>query len=109
LPAGLSFNAGTAAIAGVPTLGGTFAFAVQVMDNNSVTASKQFTLAVKSNLSITTAAPLPDATAGSAYVRSLTATGGVPPYIWTGKTGWLPPGLVFDPATSAITGTPNAN
>ena len=77
--------------------------------NNSVTASKQFTLAVTSNLSITTASPLPDATAGSAYARSLTATGGVPPYLWAVKTGSLPPGLVLDPATGAISGTPNAN
>jgi hypothetical protein len=109
LPAGLSFNAATATISGVPTLGGTFAFAVQVMDNNSVTASKQFTLAVTSNLSITTASPLPDATAGSSYVRSLTATGGVPPYLWAVKAGSLPPGLVLDPATRAISGTPIAN
>jgi large repetitive protein len=109
LPAGLSFNAGTATISGVPTLGGTFVFAVQVTDNNSVTASKQFTLAVTSNLSITTASPLPDATAGLSYTRSLTATGGVPPYLWAVKTGSLPPGLVLDPATRAISGTPNAN
>jgi hypothetical protein len=109
LPAGLSFNASTATIAGVPTLGGTFAFAVQVMDNNSVTASKQFTLAVTSNLSITMASPLPDATAGSSYASSLTATGGVPPYLWVVKTGSLPPGLVLDPTTRAISGTPNAN
>ena len=71
---------------------------MQVTDNNSVTASKQFTLAVTSNLSILTASPLPDATAGSAYARNLSATGGVPPYVWTVKTGALPPGLALDPA-----------
>ena len=60
LPAGLSFDAGTAKISGVPTLGGSFTFTAQVSDNNSVTASKQFTLAVTSNLTITTTSPLPD-------------------------------------------------
>ena len=109
LPAGLSFNAATATISGVPALGGNFTFGVQVTDNNSVTASKQFTLAVTSNLTITTASPLPDALAGSSYARNLSATGGVPPYIWTVKTGSLPPGLALDSAASAITGTPNAN
>jgi hypothetical protein len=109
LPAGLSFDAGTAAISGVPTLGGSFTFAAQVMDTNSVTASKQFTLAVTSNLTITTASPLPDATAGSPYTRSLSAAGGVPPYVWTVKTGSLPPGLALDPASNAIAGTPTAN
>jgi hypothetical protein len=108
LPAGLSFDAGTATISGVPTLGGSFTFAVQVTDNNSVTASKPFTLAVTSNLTITTASPLPAATAGSPYTRSLSAAGGVPPYVWTVKTGSLPPGLAIDPASNAIAGTPSA-
>ena len=109
LPAGLSFDAGTATISGVPTLGGSFAFAVQVTDNNSAVATKQFTLAVTSNVAITTASPLPDATAGSSYTRNLSATGGVPPYVWTVKTGSLPSGLVLDPASNAIAGTPTAN
>ncbi len=46
LPAGLSFDAATATISGVPTQIGSSTFTVQVTDNNSVTASKQFTLAV---------------------------------------------------------------
>jgi hypothetical protein len=109
LPPGLSFDAGTATISGVPTLGGSYTFAAQVTDNNSVTASKQFTLAVTSNLTITTASPLPAATAGSPYARSLSAAGGVPPYVWTMKTGSLPPGLALDPAGNAIAGTPSAS
>jgi hypothetical protein len=36
---------------------------------------------------------LPDGTVGSAYAQSLTATGGVTPYLWVG--GELPPGLVL--------------
>jgi hypothetical protein len=80
------------------------------MDTNSVAASKQFTLAVTaSNLAVTTSSPLPDATAGLPYTRSLSAAGGVPPYVWTVKTGSLPPGLALDPASNAITGTPSAN
>ena len=109
LPAGLSFDAGTATISGVPTLGGSFTFTAQVSDNNSVTATKQFTLAVTSNLTITTTSPLPDATVGAPYARSLSATGGVAPYVWTVKSGSLPPGLALDPASNAIAGTPVAN
>ena len=106
---GLSFDAGTATISGVPTLGGSFTFTVQVSDNNSVTASKQFTLAVTSNLTITTGSPLPDATVGAPYARSLSATGGVAPYVWTVESGSLPPGLALDAAGNAIAGTPTAN
>jgi large repetitive protein len=109
LPPGLSFDSGTGTISGVPTQGGSFAFTTQLTDSNSVTASKPFKLAVTSNLTITTASPLPDATVGLAYTRSLSATGGLPPYVWTIKSGSLPPGLALDPATNAITGTPSAN
>jgi hypothetical protein len=109
LPAGLSFDAGTATISGVPTLGGSFTFTTQVSDNNSVTATKQFTLAVTSNLTITTTSPLPDAAVSASYARSLIATGGIPPYVWTVKSGSLPPGLALDPASNAIAGTPVAN
>ena len=109
LPAGLSFDAGTAKISGVPTLGGNFTFTAQVLDNNSVTASKQFTLAVTSNLTITTTSPLPDATVGSPYASGLTVTGGVAPYVWTVGTGSLPPGLALDPTNNAIAGKPTAN
>jgi hypothetical protein len=109
LPAGLSFDAATTTISGTPTAGGNFAFTLQVMDNNSVTVSKQFTVAVASNLSITTASPMPDAVAGTLYARSLSAAGGVEPYVWTVAAGSLPPGLGIDPATSAITGTAMAS
>jgi hypothetical protein len=109
LPAGLSFDAATAGISGVPTLSGSFTFTAQVSDNNSVTTSKQFTLAVTSNLTFSTGSPLPDAVVGVPYVRSLSATGGVAPYIWTLKSGSLPPGLTLDTASNSITGTPVAN
>jgi hypothetical protein len=109
LPAGLSFDAGTATVSGIPTLAGSFTFTTQVSDNNSVTAAKQFTLAVTTNLTITTASPMPDAPLGAPYARGLIATGGVAPYVWTVKSGSLPPGLALDPASNAIAGTPVAN
>ena len=109
LPAGLSFNAGTSTISGTPTQGGAFTFTVQVVDNNSVSTTKQFTLAVTSNLVITTSSSLPDATVGSPYTSNLTANGGVAPYVWTVKTGSLPSDLALDPGFSAIAGTPTTS
>jgi hypothetical protein len=57
-------------------------------------------------LVITTTSPL-TATAGSAYVAKLDATGGTKPYTWslTDKTS-LPAGLVLHASTGQITGTP---
>ena len=39
---------------------------------------------------------------------SATASGGAPPYTYVVSSGALPPGLSLNPATGAITGTPNA-
>jgi hypothetical protein len=109
LPNGLSFDAATATISGMPMAAGPFSFTMQVMDNNSVTVTKQFNLNVASNLSITSASQLPDGVAGAAYTRTLVAAGGVAPYAWTVAAGSLPPGLALDSENSAITGTPSAN
>lgn len=52
---------------------------------------------------------LPDATVGVDYsmqFAGFTISGGAPPYHWTVASGALPPGLVLNPVTGAITGTP---
>jgi hypothetical protein len=49
---------------------------------------------------------LPEATAGSPYTATLTATGGMPPYVWAITAGALPPGLSLDSATGVISGVP---
>jgi hypothetical protein len=58
-------------------------------------------------LSVVTLSPLPSGTAGQAYAQTLAASGGVPPYTWSAGAG-MPAGLVINPATGAITGTPSA-
>lgn len=50
---------------------------------------------------------LPDATVGVNYATQFsgfTVNGGTPPYHWTVASGALPPGLVLNPVTGAITG-----
>lgn len=56
---------------------------------------------------IVTTASLPDATVGTPYNATLTATGGLAPYTWSVISGALPPGLSLDSAGN-ITGTPTA-
>ncbi len=54
-------------------------------------------------------ATMPDATNGTPYSVTFTATGGQSPYVWAVPN--LPaqvPGLVFDPATATLSGTPAA-
>lgn len=49
---------------------------------------------------------MPAAKVGSAYVVSVIAGGGTPPYTWTLYSGSLPPGLVLDAARGVLRGTP---
>ncbi len=56
-------------------------------------------------LSITTQ-NLPNGRVGVLYVRTLTATGGAPPYTWAIIQGSLPLGLSLNPATGVISGIP---
>lgn len=106
LPNGLSLSS-NGLISGTPTVTGTSAFAVQVTDSASHKASKEFALGVGTALSITTAT-LPNGSLGVAYSQTLTATGGVPPYIWLVVSGTLPPGLTLS-SSGAITGLPTAS
>ena len=60
-----------------------------------------------STLTITTSS-LPSGQVGAAYSATLAATGGTAPYSWTLASGSLPAGLVLNPSSGAIAGTPTA-
>src|SRR4029077_8061799 len=98
---GLTFSA-TGMLSGTPSLPGTFAQAVTVTDSAGLTASASLTLAVVAPLTISTAS-LPSSTVGGTYSATLTATGGTPPYIWSGAGV---DGLALN-ATGVLSGTPS--
>lgn len=108
LPPGLSMNASSGAIAGTPTAAGAFSFTAQIKDSAEATASAFLSLTVVSPPSIDTPSPLAAAVAGTAYLQSLSASGGTPPYQWSLRAGALPAGLTLDPASGAIRGKPTA-
>src|SRR5207244_9005212 len=56
-------------------------------------------------LNITSSSPLTAGQTGTAYVQTLTATGGTPPYSWTVLSGSLPGGLSLGVA-GILNGTP---
>ena len=51
-------------------------------------------------------ATLPNGTVGAAYNQVVSATGGTAPYTFSVSSGALPTGLLLNPATGAITGSP---
>ena len=66
------------------------------------------TTATTPSISTTT---VPDATTGTAYTTSITASGGTAPYTWSLSSGTLPAGLALGSSTTAsvaIAGTPTS-
>jgi hypothetical protein len=49
---------------------------------------------------------LPNGVIGTAYNQTITATGGVAPYTFAVTVGALPTGLILDPTSGVISGTP---
>jgi hypothetical protein len=111
LPAGLSLNAQTALISGIPTAQGTFNLTVQVMDSaippQTATQPLSITIGPPGTLTITTTT-LPGGTTNNSYSAPLHATGGVQPFHWSVSLGNLPSGLKLDPNSGLISGTPIA-
>jgi len=106
LPAGLTLNASTGQITGQPTASGMASFTATVKDTAGASASAPFTFTINPALMITTTSPLPQATVGTNYSVTLTATGGSGIYTWSITTGSLPAGLTLNASTGQITGQP---
>ena len=71
---------------------------------------KVFTLTISppiTPIAISTGSPLPSGTVGTAYSRTLAATGGTSPYTWSLASGSLPVGLNLS-SSGILSGTPTA-
>ena len=102
-------------ITGTPSsnTGSPFARTYQVQDSVGVTATKSLSITVglpaPPNITTTSASLLPNAVFNQAYSRTLSATGGVPPYTWSFTGGSPFPGwLTLNTSTGEITGMPTA-
>jgi hypothetical protein len=104
LPPGLTFNAETATLSGIPTTNGTFFLDFSVKDIESQYAQRTFVFNVVPPINITTSS-LPPGTFRNAYSARLNVSGGALPLTWT-IAGTLPPGLKFNTSTGSLSGTP---
>jgi large repetitive protein len=111
LPAGLSFDAAARSFSGTPTQAGSFALSITVTDSTGGTAAsitRNYTLNIAPptlTLSPSSGA-LPSGLGGTAYSQVFTAANGIAPYSYAVSAGALPAGLVLNPATGALSGTP---
>lgn len=109
LPVGMTLNASTGLISGTPTLPGSATFTVVATDSIRATGQASFTIAIAASGTVTiTTTSLPDATIGTAYSQTVTATGGTTPYSWSITSGTLPAGLMLNASSGVISGTPTS-
>ncbi len=116
LPAGLSLNTSTGEISGTPTAAGSFTFKVRATNLVSSVDSRSYTLQIN-GAPVYSSTNVPAATAfGSAFTGAASFTGYVNSYeliscgcAVSGTTyDQLPPGITFNAATGAISGSTTA-
>lgn len=111
LPAGLSFNAGTASLSGTPTQSGSFNFTIAVVNDGSTgpntpfTTSRTYTLTISVPTLTLTPASLTQPEAGIALSQQFSTAGGISPYSYAVTGGALPAGLNLS-GTGLLSGTP---
>ncbi len=112
LPTGLVLNPATGAITGVPTVAGTFNFTITATDANGCQGIRAYVIGIASTVGCPVLAlsptALPPGAIGTPYNQTIAASGGMAPYTYLITSGALPPGLAFNGANGAITGTPIA-
>ena len=109
LPGGLSLNSSTGLISGTPTAAGTWSFTAKAT-SAGLTGTQALSIVVGATMppvEVTTTT-MPGATVGTAYSRTLTASGGNGSYGWTITQGVLPAGLALNASTGLISGTPTS-
>ncbi|MEU8261773.1 putative Ig domain-containing protein [Micromonospora sp. NPDC048999] len=105
LPPGLTLNAGTGTVSGVPTTAGTYAFVAQAKDSGGLLGSLLISITVVPAPHIViTSVPLAEVNAS--YSFRPTVLGGLAPYTWALVAGPIPPGLTFNPFTGELNGVP---
>jgi hypothetical protein len=117
LPSGLSLDANTGAVTGIPRVTGDYSFWLEGSDTPPVcvagdtrppaTTERQFSIRILQGLQIVQReSSLGGAFVNEAYSLQLSATGGTG--TWRVLAGALPPGVSLDAASGLLAGTPSA-
>jgi large repetitive protein len=104
LPGGVTLNASTGLLSGVPTGSGIASFTIQVSDGSNSVATKATTLTIIVDPTVTFSPPAGQVSV--AYSQLPAVSGGTSQYSWTISSGSLPGGLTLNASTGAVSGTP---
>jgi hypothetical protein len=108
LPTGLSLNSSTGVLSGTPTSSAATSFTLRATDKNGCLGTRAYTLTPACTTITVTPSTLPDATVGSAYSQTFSASGGTATYTWAVSSGTLPAGLALSSA-GILSGTPTTS
>ena len=104
-PPGISVSQ-TGVISGTPQSTGSYTFSVRATDAQNLTTQATYTIVVNAGGPTITTTSLPPGITSQAYSQAILVTGGTTPYVFSLLTGFLPPGLLINPNSGTLAGTP---
>jgi hypothetical protein len=107
LPAGLTLNATTGVLSGMPSTAVTGSFTITATDGSGATVLRAYTITISAAI-LVNPATVPGGTVGAPYSQAITAIGGNGTFEYRVSSGNLPAGLTLNASTGLITGAPTA-
>ncbi|MEW6158499.1 MAG: putative Ig domain-containing protein [Verrucomicrobiota bacterium] len=107
LPQGMTLSS-EGILSGTPLEFGTFVFQILLHDITGQLVDSPFSLVIAPPPLVISNTAVPDGVEGDLYSHQFTATGGVPPYVWSLVSGNAPAQMSFT-ADGVLTGIPGAS
>lgn len=104
-PTGLTLNAATGVLSGIPSAAATYTFSLTATDSlgnvaAAISCSIVITVGFRASCGSSSGS-----TVGSSFTQTMTETGGVSAFTWSILSGSIPPGTTLTPSTGVIAGT----
>jgi hypothetical protein len=109
LPSGLTLNAQSGLLSGMPTVTGTYNFTIKAQAGSGCSTTRAYAFVVNCPTVTITPVSLPAGSTGTSYSQALAAAPSSGNYTFAVTTGSLPAGLSLNPATGVLSGTPTAS